>query len=160
MALAEKAGVGGQSTQLGKAAALNAYLKNTFPYANDGSDHYQMSSIFSLTEYGKGKCAGFAMTLARALNTLGIDAYFAKASLRSTEDHAVVRAFLDGRWYTIEATPSIGMKQTSTANELEKIKSSGFSIVSSEAGLNQVKTVYVNADAEQWLLDNNRRFGY
>lgn len=94
-------------TQKEKARILATYLKNSYPYdyKSDGSIEFnnKSSQIRSVPMYGIAQCAGFSKILVRLLDNANIESYvpFTRAF---SDWHAVVRAYLDGKWVTIETT--------------------------------------------------------
>lgn len=95
-------------TQKEKAMLLSMYLKTMYPYDVAGNTNIikyipEASQIRSIPYRGKAQCAGFSRILVRLLDVSGIESYVPFCRLNNTS-HAVVRAFLDGKWETIETT--------------------------------------------------------
>lgn len=99
-----------QKTQTQKALYLSIYLRSFIPYdmtyeiTKDLEDVMRSSHLRAIPYYGSATCKGFAVTLVRLLDIAGIESYVAMGS-KDHEGHAMVRAYLDGKWKTIEATP-------------------------------------------------------
>lgn len=101
----EVSGASKAYSQREKAMLLSMYLKTMFP-GNAGEYIPEASQIRSIPYRGKAQCAGFSRILVRLLDVSGIESYVALCRLNNGE-HAVVRAFLDGKWETIETTGHI-----------------------------------------------------
>lgn len=101
-----------QSTEKQKALYLAIYLRSCFrydtTYKNTGDYNALVRSahLRALPYTGKATCKGFSLALVRLLDFIGIESYVVDAS-KDHEGHAMVRAYLDGHWTTIETTPGI-----------------------------------------------------
>lgn len=107
-----KSGASRQKTQRDKAIMLTIYLKSFFPYnVNAFSSQYnydKSTQLRAIPYLGTATCSGYAKILVRLLDVAGIESYVAQGKHKGSH-HDTVRAYLDGKWISIEAT---GHEQT------------------------------------------------
>ena len=105
-----------------KARLMAAYLTTFYPYdlasisSGDYDTMWKVSSLTAIPFRAKAACMGFSHMLVRMLDVIGIESYQTMACMKDPDGtnpgyHSVVRAYLDGRWTTVETTGTIGPNQ-------------------------------------------------
>lgn len=166
----EESGASKQKSETNKALYLAAYLKTVYPYDDQSYetfDYKKASQIRSIPYNEKAMCIGFSYALVRLLDVIGIESYETSA-VKDGDTHSVVRAYLDNRWQTIEA--SGGDANYNYFNDLKRGNTKYILPRSVEYVHNYWDifknsksryVVYVNKDIENYLENNNLKiFGY
>lgn len=148
--VAKKSGAIKQKTDLGKAKYAAAFIKSNYPYGAIDESVGNDSAVGALYKHGRATCGGFSYAFIRVLDVMGIESYKAN-SRKDGVSHAVTRAYLDGKWKTLEPT---GYEKS---YDLHKDLISGrdidnFIIIPAKA----INYVYSNDE----LWDNNYRTKY
>lgn len=167
----EKSGANKKKTQKEKAKFITAYLKTRYLYDVDAvlnSDLWESAQTGTLASKGTAICTGSALGLVRVLDLMEIESYMAYSYKGGS--HAVVRAYLDGTWTTIE--PTSYEKKFNLLDYIKKDSRYDINVfpedityvVSREElrpGYQTKYVVCIEKDIEDFLSENNFKFyGY